>query len=127
MPRTITCTDGFCAARPDASRRERSSRRRARGRPRGDVEVRVHRVDVVVVLQRVDQPHQLRRAVLVERDERLGPLGDLGVLDLDAGLVERGAHARPASRRLGDHLEDVVVHRDVLGAGVDRDIRSSSV
>src|SRR5215210_682086 len=36
-----------------------------------DVEVRVHRVDVVEVLQRLDQAHQLRRAVLVELDARL--------------------------------------------------------
>src|SRR5687768_18530362 len=48
----------------------------------GHVEVRVHRVHVVEVLERVDETHQLRRAVLVERNERLGALGDLGVLDL---------------------------------------------
>src|SRR5690242_13166120 len=48
---------------------------------RGDVEVRVDRVHVVEVLQRVDEPEQLRRSVLVQRDERLGALGDLGVLD----------------------------------------------
>src|SRR5687768_16247389 len=58
------------------------------------VEVRVHGVHVVEVLERVDELHQLRRALLVERDERLGPLGDLGVLDRDPGLVERGAHRR---------------------------------
>src|SRR5437773_12534265 len=51
-----------------------------------DVEVRVHRVDVVIVLERLDQPHQPGRAVLVERDARLRLLGDLGGLDLDPGL-----------------------------------------
>ena len=42
-----------------------------------DVEVRVDLVGVVEVLERVDQLHQLRRALLVERDERLGALHDL--------------------------------------------------
>ena len=85
-----------------------------------DVEVRVDRVDVVVVLERVDQPQQLARAVLVERDARLGPLRDLGALDLDAGVLSA---ARTAARSAGSvsDLEDVVVDRDVLRARVDRD------
>ena len=50
----------------------------------------------------------------------LRQLGDLGGLDLDAGLVERGAHGGQR-RRLAEDLEHVVVRRDVLGAGVDGD------
>src|SRR5690242_6400045 len=56
-----------------------------------DVEVRVDRVDVVLLLERVDQLHQLHGAGLVQRDEGLRPLGDLRLLDLHAGLLQRGA------------------------------------
>src|SRR6476646_7463480 len=54
-----------------------------------DVEVRVHRVDVVLLLQPVDQLDQLHGAGLVQRDQGLRPLGDLGLLDLHAGRLER--------------------------------------
>src|ERR1044072_9277914 len=61
-------------------------RRRSAGDPLQDlgvdVEVRVHGVGVVLVLERVDQAHQLDGAVLVERDEALGPLRDRRLLDL---------------------------------------------
>src|SRR4051794_11051026 len=64
----------------------------------GDVEVRVDRVDVVLILEPVDQPEQLRGAVLVERDEALGPVRDLGVLDLDAGVGQRLADGGQVGR-----------------------------
>ena len=85
-----------------------------------DVEVRVHRADVVGLLERVDQLHQLR---------------GVGLVDRHAGLRAAGSRRRSRSRRrpassasrhrdeiagLGDDLVDVVVERDVLGAGVDR-------
>src|SRR3954452_19257942 len=85
-----------------------------------DVEVRVDRVHVVVALERVDEPHELRRRRLLERDPALGQLRDLGGLGLDAGLDQRFAHPRQG-RRFREDLEDVVVARDVLGAGVDGD------
>ena len=65
---------------------------------RVDVEVGVDGVDVVLILERVDQPQQLAGAVLVERDARLGLLGDLGGLDLDPGL---SSDSRTAVRSAG--------------------------
>src|SRR5438128_1039647 len=61
---------------------------------RVDIEVGVDRVDVVLLLERIDQLEDLRGGFLVERDAHLGQLGDLGGLDLDAGLVEGGPDGR---------------------------------
>src|SRR4051794_37767597 len=63
-----------------------------------DVEVRVDRVDIVLVLQGVDELQQLRGDRLVERDADLRQLRDLGRLDADAGLLERRAHGREVGR-----------------------------
>ena len=63
-----------------------------------DVEVRVHGVDVVLILERVDQPQQLAGAVLVERNARLRLLGDLGRLELHPGA---SSDSRTAVRSAG--------------------------
>src|SRR3954451_8651382 len=60
----------------------------------GHIEVGVDRVHVVVALERVDEPHELRPRPLLERDSALGPLRDLGGLGLDAGRDQRLAHPR---------------------------------
>ena len=65
----------------------------------GDVEVRVDLLDVVVVLERVDQAHQLPRlALVVDRDGRLRQHRELGGLDREAGGLDRLAHGRERSR-----------------------------
>src|SRR3954471_14220161 len=84
-----------------------------------DIEVAVDLADVVVVLEGVDQAHEAPGDLLVERHAGLRVLDDLGVLELDARGLERGAHRREVAG-LGEHLEDVVVDRDVERAGLDR-------
>src|SRR4051812_25543226 len=56
---------------------------------RVDVEVAVDLADVVVVLEGVDEAHQAPGDLLVERHAGLRILHDLGVLELDPGLLER--------------------------------------
>ncbi len=73
-----------------------TSSRRSAGDPledlAGDVEVGVHRVDVVVVLERLDQAHQACRAGPPRSSTtRRRALDHLGALDLDAGVLERRA------------------------------------
>src|SRR6478735_4319413 len=85
-----------------------------------DIEVGVDGVDVVLILERLDQPQELAGAVFVEGDAGLRLLGDLGRLDLDPGRLERLADGGQVGWVAGD-LEDVVVERDVLRAGVDGD------
>ena len=84
------------------------------------VEVRVYGLDVVVVVERLDQPDQgsglgLRR----DLDDRVRLHRQVGGADLDPGLLERGADGGQR-RGLGRHLEQVAVLADVVGAGVDR-------
>ena len=83
------------------------------------VEVAVHGLDVVVLLERVDQAHQRARVVLVDGGAQGGPHADLGGLDLHARLLERLAD-RDQVGVVGDHLEHVAVDGHVLGPGVDR-------
>src|SRR4051794_1837195 len=83
-----------------------------------DVEVGVDRVDVVLLLERVDEAQEPAGALLVERYAGLGLLGHLGGLDLDPRLLERLAHGGEVGR-LAHDLVDVVVEGDVLRAGVD--------
>ena len=90
-----------------------------------DVEVRVDLVGVVEVLERVDQLHQLGRAVLVERDKGLRTLHHLRLGDFDPRLHERGAH-RGQVGRLADDLEDVVVGTMSSAPASSAGIRSSS-
>src|SRR5215213_9425603 len=134
MPRTIIFTAGILCGGADASfagrttptpRYSSSSAVEAAGLPRDalqdlgvDVEVGVDRVDVVLLLERVDEAQEPAGAVLVERHAGLGLLGHLGGLDLDPCLLERLAHGGEV-RRLAHDLVDVVVEADVLSAGVD--------
>src|SRR5579862_3213939 len=83
-----------------------------------DVEVRVHVRYVVRLLEKVDQLHQLAGVAFVDGHPALGPVGQLGVLDVDARLTQRIADGHQVARGRDD-LEHVVVLRDVLGAGVD--------
>src|SRR5579863_6252833 len=84
----------------------------------GDLEVRVHRADVVVLLEGLDQAEELRGARLVEFDARRRALHDVGALDLDAPLLDRRAHRREVAGG-ADDLERVLVGDDVLGARLD--------
>ena len=60
-----------------------------------DVEVGVDVLHVVEVLERVDQPEHLARAVLVERHLHARQERHVGRLVVDAGVLQRGAHRRP--------------------------------
>src|SRR5829696_625534 len=83
------------------------------------LEVRVDRVHVVLVVERLDQPQHLAGRVLVELDARRRAHRQLGVLDVDALALQRLAHPLQVARR-GDDLPDVLVLGDVFRAGVDR-------
>src|SRR5947209_18153119 len=123
IPSTIT-TRVILLSAPDASRAVgRPGRRRelsdALEDRSLDIEVGVHRGHVVVVLERLDQAHERAGVRLVDLDTARGPHRQLGRLDLDPGLLQRGPHAREL-RRLGDDLVHALVADDILGAGVDR-------
>src|SRR5207237_2570577 len=83
----------------------------------GCVEVRMHRVDIVEFFERVYQVHERARMFFIDGDERRWAVAELGALDLDAGRLERCDDGRELGL-LADDLEDVLVGRDVLGAGV---------
>ena len=117
----VILRDGPDASTGLAPRAPTRARARTRAWPRDalenlgvDVEVRVDRVDVVLVLERVDQPHQLGGAVLVERRRASSAAGrPRSVSSSIPACVERGAHGGQVGR-LAEHLEDVVVERDVV-------------
>src|SRR3954452_24896266 len=118
MPRTIIFTAGILCGGADASfpgeRRRRPSARPVTPRrlPRDalqnlgvDVEVGVDRVDVVLLLERVDEAQEPAGALLVERYAGLGLLGHLGRLDLDPRLLERLAHGGEVGRLAHDLVD----------------------
>ena len=87
----------------------------------GNVEVRVHVLHVVVVLELVDQTHHLPRLRLVlDRHRRLRHELELRRFDGHTGRLDRLAHRRQLLRRRG-HLKHVPVPRDVLGTAVGGD------
>src|SRR6266576_4026925 len=80
----------------------------------GNVEVRVHLLHVVVLLELVDQAQDLLRLVLVlDGDRRLGEHCQFGRLDLEAGSFDCLAHG---GELLGgrEHLVRGTVERDVV-------------
>src|SRR4051794_5907042 len=85
----------------------------------GNVEVGVHRVDVVVLFERVDQTEQRTGVALAHLNRALRLHRHLGRADLDAGLFERLAY-RAERPRLAEDPELLTVLADVVGAGVDR-------
>ena len=71
----------------------------------GHVEVGVHGIDVVELFEHRRSAASGSLAWPSSIGTRLdGPVGQLGALDLDAGLLQRVAHAREVAR-LGDDLE----------------------
>ena len=85
----------------------------------GDVEVGVDRVDVVVLVEVSISRISRRASASADLDDVLGLHRELGRLDLDPRLLERGAD-RGQSEAAVSHLEQVAVLDDVFGAGVDR-------
>src|SRR5919198_1754963 len=83
----------------------------------GDVEVGVHVLDVVAVLERVDQLEDLPRPLLVQRYGHRRHEARLGRLVVDPGVLQRRTH-RDQVARLGDHLERLVEVVDLLRPGV---------
>src|SRR5215213_8730083 len=119
MPRTTT-TGEILRAAPDASR--------GAGRLDGcyalehvgvHVEVGVDRLDVVVVLEPLDQPHERADLPLLDGSAGGGPHHELGRLELNARGLQGRADAGELSRA-GHDLPEVAVQRDVLRARVDR-------
>src|SRR2546421_7928119 len=84
----------------------------------GDVEVGVHVLDVVAVLERVDQLEHPSRPVLVERDGDAGDERGVGGLVLHAGALQGVAYGDEVTG-LADHLEGLAEVVDLLGAGVE--------
>src|SRR3954451_9675592 len=126
MPMTITASAFSPRPRMSFLRTAPGGAAPASGRRRGlledlfrHVEVRVHRVDVVVLLERVHQPEQGRGVVLSDLDGGLRLHRELGGLNLDAGVLESRANGRQIRCRGGD-LEEVAVLGHVLGSGIDR-------
>ena len=85
-----------------------------------DVEVRVHGVDVVVVLERLDQVEQGLRLPVLDRD---GVFGSMTTSEETIPTPASSRAARTAARSLGavSTRNVAVVLDDVLGPGVDRD------
>src|SRR3954453_20976305 len=84
----------------------------------GDVVVRVHVLHVVAVLERVDEPEDLPRGLLVEFHGHAGHEPRLGGVVIDPGVLQCGAH-RDEVGRLADHLEGVAEVAHPLGAGLE--------
>src|SRR5258705_13519316 len=74
----------------------------------GDVEVRGHALDVLEVLERLDEPEVLAGPLLVHLDRALGDHRGLGMLDRDAGALERLANLLQAARGRV-HLDELLV------------------
>src|SRR5258708_5996976 len=82
------------------------------------VEVRVHLLDVIQILERLDEPDDLLRLLALEAHRVRRPHRDLRVGDLQLLGLERLLHGLEAVRR-GVDRHEVAVRFDVVGAGVD--------
>src|SRR5215211_4556433 len=86
----------------------------------GDVEVRVDALDVVVLLQPVEQAHDLaRHALVLDLHRRLRQHRRLGVLDRVPGVLERPPDDGELLGR-ADDAEAGAVTFDVFGTRVGR-------
>src|SRR5437867_11688754 len=85
----------------------------------GHVEVRVHLLPVVQVLERVDEADELAGGVALDADRRRRPHGELRRGGVDPGGLERALHSLEGRgcRVDGDEAR---LGLDVLGARVDR-------
>src|SRR4051794_5278690 len=83
----------------------------------GDVVVGEDVLHVVAVLERVDEPEDLARGLLVELDRDAGHEAGVGGVVVDAGVLQRGAH-RDQVGRLAHDLEAVALVAHLLGPGV---------
>src|SRR5215218_5388776 len=83
----------------------------------GDVVVGEDVLHVVAVLERVDEPEDLARGLLVELDRDAGHEADVGGVVVDAGVLQGGAH-RDQVGRLAHDLEGVALVAHLLGPGV---------
>src|SRR6476646_2726255 len=86
---------------------------------RGNVEVRVNGLDVVVVVEGLHQAHHRTGIGRPDLNDVLRLHRELGGLDVHASRLERPAHCGQVLRG-ADHLERVPLAGDVLGPGVDR-------
>ena len=90
---------GACRARRRGSRRAAAGARSVSRATRSSTSAGTSKfactaLDVVVLFEHLDQPHQRARLGLVDRHEARRPVGHLGALHLDARLLQRRAHAR---------------------------------
>src|SRR5919112_4748339 len=83
----------------------------------GDVVVGEDVLHVVAVLERVDEPEDLARGLLVELDRDAGHEAGVGGVVVDAGVLQGGAH-RDQVGRLAHDLEAVALVAHLLGPGV---------
>src|SRR5262249_34091115 len=81
------------------------------------VQVRVDVLHVVVVVQRLHQPHHLLRRLDVLVYLNLRQLRDLGVNRRDVVLLQRRLHLRKRARLAGD-VEHLARTLHVLGTGI---------
>ena len=75
-----------------------------------DVVVRIHRLDIVQIVQGVDQTQQLARLPFTNRDRGGGELRDVGRVDLQTRLTKGGPNLLNVARR-GYDLEPPVTRR----------------